>query len=162
MTGFRHQGGGVILSSFIVALLLTMVPLPEWARYLRPDWVGLVLVYWCLALPERIGVGTGWTVGLLVDLLTGTLLGQHAMSLAIIAWLVQKLHRRIRLFPVWQQALTVLVLLILHQLLSLWISQMIGRPGVPWYYWAPSITGMLFWPLVFSILRNMRRSFGVR
>lgn len=162
MIGFRHQGGGVILFSFIVALLLTMIPLPDWARYLRPDWVGLVLIYWCLALPERIGVGSGWVMGLLVDLLTGTLLGQHAMSLAIIAWLVQKLHRRIRLFPVWQQALTVLVLLILHQLLSLWISHMIGRPGAPWYYWAPSITGMLLWPLVFSILRNMRRSFGVR
>ena len=71
MTITRHHGGGVILVTFIAALLLTIIPLPDWARYLRPDWVGLVLIYWCLALPERVGVSTGWFMGLLVDLLTG-------------------------------------------------------------------------------------------
>lgn len=162
MIGSRHQGGSIILLTFIAALLLTIIPLPEWARYLRPDWVGLVLIYWCMALPERVGVGTGWFTGLLVDLLSGTLLGQHALSLTVIAWLTLKLHRRVRLFPVWQQALTILVLLALHQLLALWISNIIGRPGVPWYYWAPSVTGMLLWPVTFSVLRSMRRTFGVR
>lgn len=162
MIGSRHQGGSIILLTFIAALLLTIIPLPDWARYLRPDWVGLVLIYWCMALPERVGVGTGWFAGLLTDLLSGTLLGQHALSLTVVAWLTLKLHRRVRLFPVWQQALTILVLLALHQLLSLWISRIIGRAGVPWYYWAPSVTGMLLWPMVFSALRSMRRTFGVR
>ena len=80
MIAGKHHGGGVILLTFVIALLLTVIPLPDWARYLRPDWVGLVLIYWCMALPERVGVTTGWFMGLLVDLLTGTVLGQHALS----------------------------------------------------------------------------------
>jgi len=162
MTLARHRGGGVILLTFVVALLLTIVPLPEWARYARPDWVGLVLIYWCLALPDRVGVITGWFAGLLVDLVTGTILGQHALSLTIVAYLTQRLHQRIRLFPILQQAFTVMILLILHQLLALWISRIIGRPGAPWYFWAPSLLGMLLWPVVFVMLRNMRHRFRVR
>jgi len=157
----RHHGGGVIVFTFIIALLLTVIPLPDWARYIRPDWVGLVLIYWCMALPHRVGVTTGWFMGLLVDLLTGTLLGQHALSLTVIAYLTLKFHQRLRLVPVWQQAFTVLVLLILHQLLALWISRIIGRPGTSLYYWLPSIVGMLVWPLVHTTLRSLRRGFRV-
>ena len=157
----RHHGGGVIIFTFIVALLLTVIPLPDSVRYLRPDWVGLVLIYWCMALPDRVGVTTGWFVGLMVDLLTGTLLGQHALSLTIVAWLTQKFHQRLRLVPVWQQSLTILVLLVLHQLLALWISRIIGRPGAPWFFWMPSVLGMIIWPLVHSTLRGMRRGFRV-
>ena len=157
----KHHGGMVILISFIIALLLTIIPLPEWLRYARPDWAGLVLIYWCLAVPDRVGVTTGWLTGLLVDLLTGTLLGQHALSLTVVAWLTLKFHQRVRLFPVWQQAITVLVLLIVHQLLALWINRIIGLPGAPWYVWLPAVSGMLIWPLIFTLLRGLRRGFRV-
>ena len=157
----KHHGGSVILLTFVIALFLTVIPLPEWARYVRPDWVGLVLIYWCMALPERVGVATGWFTGLLVDMLTGSLLGQHALALTVVAYLTLRFHQRLRLFPVWQQAVTILVLLILHQLLALWVSRIIGRPGVPWFFWMPSVLSMLIWPLVFSMLRGMRRGFRV-
>ncbi|MGB5717133.1 MAG: rod shape-determining protein MreD [Gammaproteobacteria bacterium] len=157
----RHHGGGAIVFTFIIALLLTVVPLPDWARYLRPDWVGLVLIYWCMALPDRVGVATGWFTGLMVDLLTGSLLGQHALSLTVVAYITLKFHLRLRLVPVWQQSLTVLVLLVLHQLLALWISRIIGRPGAPWFFWIPSVLGMIIWPLVYATLRGMRRGFRV-
>ena len=157
----RHHGGGVIVFTFIIALLLTVIPLPDWALTLRPDWVGLVLIYWCMALPDRVGVTTGWFMGLMVDLLTGTLLGQHALSLTIVAYVTLNFHQRLRLVPVWQQSLTILVLLVLHQLLSLWISRIICRPGVPWYFWTPSLLGMIIWPLVYATLRGMRRGFRV-
>ena len=160
MLGKRH-GGSVILLTFVIALFLTVIPLPEWARYVRPDWAGLVLIYWCMALPERVGVATGWFTGLLIDLLTGSLLGQHALALTVVAYLTLRFHQRLRLFPVLQQSLTVLVLLILHQLLALWVSRIIGRPGAPWFFWMPSVLGMLIWPLVFSMLRGMRRGFRV-
>lgn len=157
----RHHGGGVIVFTFLVALILTIIPMSDAVRYLRPDWVGLVLIYWCLALPERVGVSSGWLLGLLVDLLTGTLLGQHALSLTVVAWLALKFHQRVRLFPVWQQAFIVLVLLVLHQLLALWISRIIGRPAAPWYFWTPSLISMLLWPPVFATLRTLRRAFRV-
>lgn len=157
----KHHGGIIILITFVIALLLTIIPMPDWLRHARPDWVGLVLIYWCLALPERVGVSTGWLTGLLVDLLTGTLLGQHALSLCVVAWLALKFHQRVRLFPVWQQAVTVMVLLIVHQLLALWISRIIGRSGASWHVWMPAITGMLIWPLVYTVLRSLRRGFQV-
>jgi rod shape-determining protein MreD len=89
-------------------------------------------------------------------------LGQHALSLTVVAYLTLRLHQRIRLFPIMQQAFTVMVLLILHQLLALWISRIIGRPDVPWYFWAPSLLGLLLWPVVYFLLRGMRHQFRVR
>ncbi len=162
MTLARHHGGGVIAFTFIIALLLTIIPLPESIRFLRPDFVGLVLIYWCMALPERVGVVSGWFAGLMLDIVTGTLLGQHALSLAVIAYLTIRLHQRIRLFPILQQAFTVMVLLVLHQLLALWISRIIGRPGAPWYFWTPSMVGMLMWPVIYTLLRGLRQAFRVR
>ncbi len=157
----RHHGGGVILLTFFTALLLTIMPLPEWLRVLRPDWVGLVLIFWCMVLPDRVGVLSGWTAGLLVDLLTGAILGQHALALSIVAWLTLRFHQRLRLFPTLQQAVTVLVLLMLHQLIALWISRFIGRPGAPWFFWAPSLVGMLLWPFANHLLRGLQHNFNV-
>ena len=95
-------------------------------------------------------------------MLTGTLLGQHALALSLIAYVCVRLHQRIRVYPLWQQALTVMVLLILHQLLSLWIDSTIGRPTRPLSYWLPSITGMLIWPFVDRLLTATRLNFSVR
>lgn len=158
----RHHGGGAIVFTFIIALVLTILPLPESIRFLRPDFIGLVLIYWCMALPERVGVVSGWFAGFMVDIVTGTLLGQHALSLAVVAYLTIRLHQRIRLFPILQQAFTVMVLLVLHQLLALWISRIIGRPGAPWYFWTPSLLGMMLWPVIYNLLRGVRQAFRVR
>jgi rod shape-determining protein MreD len=157
----RHHGGAVIALTFMVAMILTIIPLPETARVFRPDWTLLVLVYWTLALPLRIGVGIGWSVGIFQDVLTGSLLGQHALSYSVVAYLTLKLHQRIRLYPLWQQALSVLVLLTLGQLLILWVNGIIGRPIQSWLYWSPSVFGAAVWPVVYVILRGLRRQFRV-
>jgi rod shape-determining protein MreD len=156
-----RRGTGIILLSMLVALVLTVLPLPDAVQALRPQWYCLVLIYWCFALPERIGVGTGWALGLIVDALTGSLFGQHALSLSLIAYLCITLHLRVRIFPLWQQSLTVLALLALERLLSLWITGATGRPTPPLEYWAPALVGMLLWPWVFIILRDLRRRFRV-
>ena len=77
----------LILASFVAAMVLTIVPLPGAIRLLRPDWVALVLVYWCMALPVRIGVGSGWVLGLFLDVLYGSLLGEQALAKALLAYL---------------------------------------------------------------------------
>lgn len=161
MTLSPRRGGLVILLSFAVALLLTILPLPDWAQMLRPQWYTLVLIYWTLALPQRVGVGIGWLVGIMVDVLSGTLLGQHALSLALIAYIVLELHLRIRLFPLWQQSLTILVLLLMEKLLSLWVMGAVSQPTPPLSYWAPPLVGMLLWPWIYIILRDLRRKFQV-
>ncbi len=161
MIAGRRHGGLAIVLSFAAALLLTIVPLADALRPLRPDWVGLTLIYWTLMLPDRVSVGTGWLVGLLLDVLTGSLLGEHAFGLAVVAFLCVRLHQRIRVYPLWQQALTVLMLLALHQLLSLWIERTVGRPAPGWIYWLPSFTGALLWPFVQRFMRGVQRAFSV-
>lgn len=158
----RHYGGGVIILSFILALAGHMVLLPDWAENLRPDWVALVLIYWCIALPERVGVGVGWLAGLTQDVASGALLGQNALILAIVAYLALRLHQRIRLFPLWQQAISVLLLILLHLMMALWIKGAFGQTTETWSYWLPALTSMLIWPVIFNGLRWMRRTYRVR
>ncbi|MBI5463314.1 MAG: rod shape-determining protein MreD [Gammaproteobacteria bacterium] len=157
----QRHGGGAIYITLLLALLLVNLPLPEGLRALRPDWVLMVLIYWAMALPHRVGVGIAWLLGLFTDVLTGMLLGQHALAYSVVIFLTLKLHQRLRLHPLWQQSLSILTLLALSQLLLLWINGMIGRPVHSWLYWLPSLLGALLWPLVFLLLRGVRRTFRV-
>ncbi len=158
----RHHGGLTLLLTFVAALMLQMLPLPDWAQTLRPDWVALVLIYWCIALPERIGVGYGWLAGLMLDVAQGSLLGQNALALAVMAYLAIRLHQRIRLFPLWQQAVSALLLVSLHLMLVLWIKGATEQSSETWAYWLSSLTSMLVWPPMFLILRGLRRAYRVR
>lgn len=161
MTLAPRHGGLVILVTLLITLVLTIMPLPDWANPFRPQWYTLALIYWTLALPHRVGVGIGWMVGIMVDVMTGTLLGQHALGLSLIAFVTLKTHQRVRLFPLWQQSLVVLLLLGVENLCSLWVIGAAGQPAPPLIYWAPPLVGMLLWPWVFVILRDLRRRFRV-
>ncbi len=155
------RGSGIIVASFVVAMMLTIVPLPGWLAALRPEWVALVLIYWCMALPNRVGVGVGWTLGLLVDVLRAGLLGQHALTFAIIAYITLQLYQRIRVFPLWQQACSVMVLVFLHLILQLWIMGISGDTTHGWTWLLPALSSMLIWPILFLGLRDLRRRFRV-
>lgn len=154
-----NRTGLAIFVTFCVALLLVILPLPEWARPYRPQWVSLTLIYWSMAQPHRIGVGVGFSIGLLLDALTGTLLGQHALALSIIAYIAVAVHQRVRVFPFWQQAIVVLVLLLLDHLLSLWIMGIANNIVPPLTYWVAPIIGAMLWPWVFVTLRDLEHRF---
>jgi rod shape-determining protein MreD len=156
-----QPGGWVILLSGVIALVLTSIPLPGWIEPFHPNWLCLVLIYWCLALPQRVGLGTAWLLGLVLDAARGTLLGQHALALVVMAFLTLKNHRRLRLFPLWQQSLSVLGLLLINQLLVFWVDGIRGYPPRDLWYLAPAVGGMLLWPWVFIILRDMRQRYRV-
>ena len=158
----QHYGGGIIVMSFVFALIAHMILLPEWAQNLRPDWITMVLIYWCIALPERVGVGVGWLVGLMLDVAGGALLGQNALILAIVAYLAIRLHQRIRLFPIWQQSVSILLLILLHLMLALWIKGAFSQSTDTWAYWLPALTSMIMWPVVFTGMRWLRRTYRVR
>jgi rod shape-determining protein MreD len=149
----------VIYLTLLVGYLLTLMPLPEWVQIFRPQWVALILIYWCMALPERIGVGVGFIIGLLLDVLTGSLLGQHALGLSVVAFLTLKLHLRVRVMPLRQQVFTILILLLVERLLALWSTAAAGYPTPSLWYWATPLVGMLLWPWIYFILRNIRRRF---
>jgi rod shape-determining protein MreD len=150
-----------VFGTFLTALVFAVMPIPLWAEPFRPDWVGLVLLYWCMAAPERVSVGTGWVVGLILDVLYGSILGLHALSKSLLAYAAIKLHLKLRMFPRWQQAVAVFVLLLLNQLLILWIRGAIGKAPETISYFSPSVVGMVIWPWLFVILRDVRRRFEV-
>ena len=153
----KTRGQLLLTATFAVALLLSIMPGPDWIDPFRPDWVGIVLIYWCLALPNRVNVGIGWIVGFILDVLYGSLLGEQALAKSLVAFLTVKLHLQIRMFPRWQQAVTVFVLIGLSHLLVLWIKTATGYKFESWTYWIPSIVSMLIWPWLFVILREIRR-----
>ena len=161
MTVKLHTGRWVIVLSFLIAFLLGGVPLPDSLERFRPDWVAMVLIYWSMALPHRVGIGIGWLVGLLMDVGRGGLLGQHALAFAVVAYLTCQTYRRIRAAPPWQQAFSILFFLSVEQVLVFWISGVIGYPPRDWWYLAPAVGGMVCWPLLFVILRDVRRHFQV-
>lgn len=162
MSTRAHHGGAVIVVSILAAYMLTVLPLPDWASVARPEWTALVLIYWCMAVPHRVGVTIGWLAGLGQDVVQATLLGQHALAYAVLAYLVLRLHQRIRVYPLPQQALIVLVLLLLVQLSQAVIAGLVDHPPPAMAYWLPAVTGTLLWPWIFILLRGARRRFGVQ
>ncbi|MGI9332124.1 MAG: rod shape-determining protein MreD [Gammaproteobacteria bacterium] len=154
-------GRAVIVTTFTIALLLTSLPMPSWAQLWRPAWVALVLIYWCLAVPGRVGVLIGWSIGLALDAMSGTLLGQHALALAAVAFVSQNSHHWVRALPLAQQCLCVFGLVCAYQLLVSWISTMQGLAVAPLAYFAPAVISMLLWPWVFVLLRDVRRKYHI-
>ena len=146
-----------IFISLSVAAMLTMMPLPEWALFYRPAWVPLVLIYWTMALPQIIGVGVAWFIGLYMDAAQGTLLGQNALGYAITAYLSIRLHQRVRVHPLSQQAVAVGLMLLPSMSITLWVKGIQGQAPNTWLYWAPIITSMAMWPCVYLLLRELRR-----
>ncbi len=157
----RHNGGWAITISVIIAIILTSLPIPDWASPWRPAWVALVLIYWCMAVPGRVGVGVGWVLGLLLDIQSGTLIGQHALGLSVVAYATHKLHQRVRVLPLWQQGLSIFSLIVVYNALTLWIHGVQGKPAEAMAYWSSPLTSMLLWPWVFIILRDVRRRYRV-
>ena len=157
----KNTGGWILFISLLIAFLLTALPLPHWADDWRPAWVAMVLIYWCMALPERIGIGIAWCMGLLLDVQQGALLGQNALGLALIAYFVIQIHKRFRIFPLVQQSCLVGFIIIFYLLISSWVTGIMGIPPETWTYWMPAISSMVLWPWLFVILRDIRRQYNV-
>ena len=155
------HGTWVILFSFCFAFVLAILPLPTWADLWRPEWVAMVLIYWCVALPHRVGITVGWSIGLIHDVLSDTLLGQHALVFCVISYFGVALHQQIRIFPIFQQTIVVGILIIITQLPEIWIRGVLGYPQLGWEFFYPSIVSMILWHWIFVILRDIRRTYGV-
>ena len=149
------------IATTIVAFMLAIMPLPDWAVEFRPDWVTLVLIYWAMAVPSRIGVTVAWLAGLLLDVSYGTLMGQHAIGMVIVIYFIHIQHQRLRVASLLQQAIVIFVLLLIKQLLILWVDGMVGRAPDSWLFFMPTITSTLLWPWTYLILRDIRRKFTV-
>jgi len=145
-----------IITSLLVALVLSIIPLPELVQPLRPYWVALVLIFWCLETQGIISLGAAFLLGLTLDFLSGSLLGMHALGLVIMTYLVTRFRPRLRFFPPWQQALSVLALLVNDRIVVIWIISLRGDSLPSASYWLAPVVGMLVWPWLFLLLDRYR------
>lgn len=155
------QGYMVIVATFLVAYVLAVLPLPHWLVDGRPEWVALVLIYWCIALPQRVGVATGVVIGLGLDVLEGAVLGQNALSLLFVALLCVLLYQRLRVYSLWQQSAVVFVLVGIQQLLCQWVQSLEGIGAQSRLFLLPALTSALLWPVALHVLRQLRRQYRV-
>ncbi|HEY5569417.1 MAG TPA: rod shape-determining protein MreD [Gammaproteobacteria bacterium] len=148
--------------TLMAALVLSVLPLPQVIAPFRPDWVAVVLLYSSLIAPRRYGLLTAFWMGLALDMLSGALLGQHALALLLIVYLSQHFHLRIRVFPVSQLALTVVVLLALYEFVLFWVDGVVGRTVPLIERWAPVVSGTLLWALVLVFVERGRQAAAAR
>ena len=147
----------VIHLSLVVALILMILPLPDWAQMYRPNWIALMLIYWSMALPKRVGLWFAFFSGIVLDTSLGTLLGQHTLALVIVVYFNLLFYQRIRVLALAQQAIYVFALLLINQVVIAWVEGFMGRPTPLLAYFGAPLIVMLIWPWVFVILRDIRR-----
>jgi rod shape-determining protein MreD len=152
----NSYGFGRIIMTLVVAMCLKIAPLPTTLAVYNPDWVLLMLIYWSLALPERVGIFHAWSFGLLTDVLTGRMFGQYALAYSLVIYICLSLHKRLRQFPFIQQALFIFCCLLLAQLLLFFIKNIQYTAQLRPTFWLPVFVGTLCWPLVYTVLRFVR------
>lgn len=148
-----------ILLTSAIALLLTIVPLPQWLGYGRPDWLLLMVIYWSLNAPMMAGLFYAWVCGLILDALVGALLGQHALAFVITAAVAQHFQLRIRVFPLLHQATMVLLMVALYHFILFWTDGIVGTAVASWLRWLPALIGALLWPVLVAVLDTSNRRF---
>ncbi|MGA9851389.1 MAG: rod shape-determining protein MreD [Gammaproteobacteria bacterium] len=157
----RRRANWVVAATYLVALLLAIWPLPDWVQPFRPAWVVLATIYWCLFLPHRVGLLVTFVIGILVDTLTGSLLGEHALALLLVAWVTLKLHLQIRVYPWWQQAPVVFALMLLYTFVLYWIDGMLGFTQGALLRWMPALITALLWPWSMQLLSFLQQRYQV-
>ncbi len=157
----RSSGSWVIILTFIGALILSALPMVESLQWWRPEWGVLVLFYWVVALPQRVGMGVGWLLGILLDVLEGGLLGLNALALTIAAYFILLFYQRLRMYNWFQQSLFVFILVAMNQVLSLWMKGILGVSAQSLMFLMPALVSAMIWPWIFILLRGIRRKFNV-
>lgn len=146
-----------VLISLLGGLVLTLLPLPDPLQPWRPSWIALIVIYWLIYEPRRIGLLMAWVSGLMLDTLRGVLLGQHALALVIMGFFALQFHLRVRVFPIGQQTATAFMLIAVYEFLLYWVDGISGAPGSDWRRWLSVLSSAMVWPIVASLLNHLRR-----
>ena len=150
----------IVIGSFLMAILLDFMPFPFDVFFWLPELTALALLYWVMYLPNRIGMGTAFLIGLLVDVGTAASLGLHALSYTVMVFFVLLYHRQIMLYGHVMQILVVLALLLCNQTVLVVARLFLNRQIITLQSFIAPIVGALLWPLFSQLIQmivNLRR-----
>jgi rod shape-determining protein MreD len=159
------QGGWLILLTVAAALVLAVVHVPEtwpqWLGWLRPAWVAMVIFYWVMELPHRIGLISAWVIGALVDVLQAEPLGLNGVILAAITYVAWRFYERLRMYSVIQQCGVVFLLVLGAEVMRALVLNVADDRGWSWGVLGPPAVSLLLWPFVAVLLMRLRLQFRV-
>ena len=161
MASKKTQGFWVIQLTFLVALYLQALPMPTFFLYIRPEWIGLVLIYWSLNMPQRVGVAHGFVWGLLLDLIEGTLLGHNAITMSLLGFLCNNFYQRIRMYSLIKQSALVFLLIGISQLVFQWLQSVFGSISSIGFLLLPALISAILWNWVYVLLQSLKRRFAI-
>lgn len=143
----------LVAISFFAAIILNIIPLPPALTLFFPLWLPLVLIYWIMVLPEHIHFTLAWILGLFIDVLYGSCLGEHSLALCVVAYLAYRFHLQFRMFPLPQQIFFIFIMLMIYQIVLILIQNWLGFPVDFRWAWIPLLVSALVWPLMDNVLR---------
>lgn len=146
-----------VVLSLVLALMLSVAPLPDFMQAARPLWLALMFSYWVFELPYNIKFSLAWIFGLAQDVLYGTLFGFHALFLVFVVYAVLVFQQRLKMFPQWQQALFLTLIYGIGQLALMWLNELGGSPGSLAQYIFPALISGLLWPWVCIFMKFLRK-----
>ena len=146
-----------IVFTLIAALIVNLLPWSGWPLAIKPDFVALAVLYWCIQQPRKVGFAAAWLLGLLMDVANGSLFGQHALAYSVLAFAGIVLHRRVLMFTMKDQVLHVIALLLLNDLIVLAIRKVAGAEFPGFSYFAGSFIAGALWPVVCFLLKLPQR-----
>jgi rod shape-determining protein MreD len=149
---------GRMVFSIVVALILTILPLPTYGDLVRPPFLVMTVLFWSISSPRAGGVGLGWFAGLLLDVFQGPVLGEHALALSLVTCIVASEHQKIRSKPLFQQSLIVFAVLAFYEAIVFAIDGWSGHPLTSPLRWIHCATGAIIWAPAATLLAQGRRA----
>lgn len=142
----------MLYGGLLVGIIFALIPLPAVIAEARPYLLALLIAYWTMESPTTVGLGTAFFTGLLADVVTASPLGEQALRLVVLSFLVQRFRARLRFFPLWQQALAIGMLLLNDRIIVTLVQLALGAPAPGWTSWLAPVLGMAIWPWLFVLL----------
>lgn len=151
----------MIFMTSLFAVCLSIIPMPDWANWFRPAWVIIVLAYWIMTYPDYINVGVAWGLGLLLDALYGTILGEHALALTVVAYLIYRAKRELKRYALIHQGIFIVFCCFIYNLILFLIQWMLGQGTYNWQFWVSPFLSIILWPVIFTFFKKIQFKFRI-
>jgi rod shape-determining protein MreD len=157
MLGAPRDSRALVYVTSAVALMLGILPLPQWLSILWPHFLVLVVLYWSTMAPRAGGILLAFLGGICLDVFNGSQLGQHALALSLLAYLAIRLHLLTRAKPIFEQSLLVLLALFVYEGVLWAVDGWSGQRISSWTRWVAVVTSALCWPVIVGLLGRLHR-----